>query len=71
MHELILILIDESDRLSKAQALHFLALNMAHQEAIGQGLTSLTHPRQYADQVFPRCDQIEAKLRRIIDIGPP
>jgi len=50
---------------------HFIALHLAHQQALARGLSSRANPQAYAEYVFPRCDEIEAKLRRIIAIGPP
>jgi len=34
-------------------------------------MTSLSHPQQYAEFVFPRSNELERKLRAIIAIGPP
>jgi hypothetical protein len=69
-HEL-LVLIDESDVCTKDEAVHFLALHLAHQQARCRGLTAVGQPQAYAQFVFPRCDEIERKLRQIIAIGPP
>jgi len=71
MHTELMVLIDESDVLTKEQALHFIALHLAHQQAHARGFNNRTTPQAYAEYVFPRCDEIEAKLRRIIAIGPP
>ena len=69
MYDLLLVLIDEADFLSKDQALHTLALLMAQREATYQGLCPISHAQAYAEFVFPRCDELEAKLRRVIAIG--
>ena len=71
MHTELMVLIDESDVCTKEKALHFIALHLAHQQAMARGLYCHTQPQAYAEYVFPRCDEIEAKLRRIIAIGPP
>jgi len=71
MHTELMVLIDESDVCTKEKALHFIALHLAHQQALARGLNSRANPQAYAEYVFPRCDEIEAKLRRIIAIGPP
>lgn len=71
MYDCLKVLIDESDRLTKAEALHVLALQLAHREAACRGLSSVSDARAYADYVFPRCDEIEAKLRRVVVIGVP
>jgi len=71
MYDCLMVLIDESDLLTKAEALHTLALQLAHQDANRRGLSSVADNRAYADYVFPRCDEIEAKLRRVIAIGAP
>lgn len=71
MYDCLMVLIDESDRLSHAEALHALALQLAHTEATRRGLSSVGDARAYADYVFPRCDDLEAKLRRVIAIGAP
>jgi len=69
-HEL-LVLVDESDVLTKDEAMHFLALHLAHHEARCRGMTAQSHPQQYAEFVFPRSNELERKLRAIIAIGPP
>lgn len=71
MYDLLMVLIDESDRLTKAEALHTLALNLAHTEATYRGLSSVGDAQAYAAYVFPRCDELEAKLRGVISIGVP
>lgn len=71
MHTELMVLIDESDACTKDQALHLLALRMAHHEAAQNHLSSTADAQAYANFVFPRCDEIEAKLRRIIAVGPP
>ena len=71
MYDLLMVLIDESDRLTKAEALHTLALNLAHTEAKYRGLSSVGDAQAYAAYVFPRCDELEAKLRGVISIGVP
>jgi len=71
MYTELMVLIDESDVVTKDRALHFIALHLAHQQAHARGLNSRTTPQEYAQYVFPRCDEIESKLRRIIAIGPP
>jgi hypothetical protein len=71
MHTELMVLIDESEACTKDHALHFIALHLAHQQALSRGLSSRSNPQAYAEYVFPRCDEIEAKLRKIIAIGPP
>jgi hypothetical protein len=71
MHTQLLVLLDESDACSKDTALHFLALHLAHQQARCCGLTSTNDPQAYAEFVFPRATELEAKLRKLIAIGPP
>ena len=71
MYDLLMVLIDESDRLTKAEALHTLALNLAHTEATHRGLSSVGDAQAYVAYVFPRCDELEAKLRGVISIGVP
>ena len=71
MYDLLMVLIDESDLLTKAEALHTLALNRAHTEATYRGLSSVGDAQAYAAYVFPRCDALEAKLRGVISIGVP
>lgn len=70
MYDLLRVLIDESDLLTKDQALHLLALHWAHADAQRRGLSALSQPYEYGQFVFPRCDEIEAKLRQLIGIGP-
>ncbi len=70
MYDCLMVLIDESDLLTKQEALHALALQLAHVEAGRRGLSSVGNSRAYADYVFPRCDALEGKLRRVIGIGP-
>ncbi len=69
MYECLMVLIDESAVLLKAQALHMLALQMAHTEARYRGLSSVADNRAYTDYVLPRCDELEAKLRQAIPIS--
>ncbi len=71
MYTELMVLIDESDVCTKERALHFIALHLAHQQALARGLNCRATPQEYAQYVFPRCDEIEDKLRRIIAIGPP
>jgi hypothetical protein len=71
MYDLLMVLIDESDLLTKAEALHTLALQLAHTDATYRGLSSVRDAQAYAAYVFPRCDELEAKLRRVISIGSP
>ena len=71
MYDLLMVLIDESDLLTTAEALHTLALNLAHTEATYRGLSSVGDAQAYAAYVFPRCDELEAKLRGVISIGVP
>ena len=71
MYDLLMVLIDESDLLTKAEALHTLALNLAHTEATYRGLSSVGDAQAYAAYVVPRCDELEAKLRGVISIGVP
>ncbi len=70
MYDCLMVLLDESDLLTKQEALHVLALNLAHHEAGRRGLSSCANAKAYADYVFPRCDALEAKLQRLIGIGP-
>jgi len=71
MYDLLRVLIDESDLLTKAEALHLLALDWAHHDAQRRGLSALSHPYEYGQFMFPRCDEIEAKLRQVIALGAP
>jgi hypothetical protein len=70
MYDCLMVLLDESDLLTKQEALHTLALQLAHQEAARRGLSSVGNSKAYADYVFPRCDVLEGKLHRLIGIGP-
>jgi hypothetical protein len=70
MYDCLMVLIDESDVLSKREALHVLALQLAHREATYRGLSSTADAQAYAEYVFPRCDALEAKLGRLIGTGP-
>jgi hypothetical protein len=47
MYDLMMVLIDESDLLTKAEALHALALQLAHTDATYRGLSSVGDAQAY------------------------
>lgn len=71
MFDELMVLLDESDACSKDQAIHFLALHLAHQQARYRNLSALSDPQAYSNFLFPRIVELERKLRAIIAIGPP
>jgi hypothetical protein len=68
MYDCLMVLLDESDLLGKAEALHVLALQLAHREAIYRGLSSRADNEAYLGYVLPRCDALEARLGRVFGV---